>query len=153
MLSCATSRVTNTNTAFSTGTRMHNPLFSETEFMERLMRMYKIRYVVDLVNTNTFIKDSALSYVIVTQRYYILLIRDKKTRLVIRDKCNVYMDSIIKDDWKINIIQMQGDIHFRILCKTGFTFLFSISSNILHFNRKLLQYNDDTVIRMVAVLS
>ena len=131
-----------------------NPLFSESEFIERLLCVYKLKHVVDLINTNTFIQDNMISYLIITNRYYILVIRkNKSTRIVIRDKFKIYMDSVIRDDWRMVITNNNNEIHFNILRTSNSTFLFYIKNRFLYFNKTLLNYIDDGVLRFIAVKS
>ena len=153
MLSHTVNNFATANASFGTSIKAHNPLFSEAEFIERLMKTYGIKHVVDLVNTNTFVQDNMLSYLIVTRRYYIILIKSSLTRLVIRDKCNVYMDSVIKNDWRVDVLNSNNNISFNITCLSITTYLFYINSNAIYFNKSLLGCNNDTVLRIVAAKS
>lgn len=126
------------------------PLFCESELVERLMACYKVRPITDLVNTNTVIRDNTISFVIVTDSYYVLVLRKHDIHIVVRDNVNVYTDSVMKDTWKMTIVY-GSTITFNIKSATCETYLFYIKDNKIHFNASLFKYSSTVVRRIIAV--
>ena len=129
---------------------MKRPLFCESELVERLMSCYKVRPITDLVNTNTVIHDNTISFVIVTDSYYVLVLRKHDIHIVVRDNVNVYTDSVMKDTWKMTVTY-GSTIRFNIKSATCETYLFYIKDNAIHFNANLFKYASTVVRRIIAV--
>lgn len=128
-----------------------HPLFRESEVIDRLLLFYNAKPLVDLMNTNTVIKDDKISFVIVTDTYYILLLKKQSLHLIIRDNVNVYKDSIMKPTWKMTTKCDNNSFLFNITSENCSTYLIYIKNNIVHFNSSVLKYKDSKLRRIIAV--
>lgn len=135
----------------NTMVKVKHPLFNEAEIIERLLSLYKVRPLVEMLNTNTVVKDNSISYVIVTDMYYILLLRKHSLRFIIRDNVNIYTDSYMKSTWSMNIKHENNCLSFNITSDACSTYLLYIKNNTVYFNRNMIPYSDSNLKRIIAV--
>lgn len=133
-------------------TYSYQPLFNDNETFDRLLSLYNIGKYVDLLNNNTFVNDSRYSYVIVTTNVYILVLNYNSTwKMIIRDNYRVYMDSITKSGWVIDVKATQKKVEFYIRNDIKTSLLFEITNEKIKFNKTFFNFNGlESVTRIIA---
>ena len=141
---------TDMNHIQSQAMHIKHPLFNDIELIDRLMHLYSMIPITDLINTNTVVKDTSLSYIIVTDTFYILLIRTSTIRLVVRYNNNVYIDSIMKPNWSMDVDFTDNALYFKISSGASHAYLFYIKDSVIHFNTNMFKLNATHVKRIIA---
>lgn len=129
-----------------------NPLFQESEALERLMDTYNIKPVADLFGTGTIIHDDNLSFLLVSDSLYIMLLKKRSLRLIIRDNTSIYTDSIMKSTWSLTVrYNDDKSFTFRITSSTCTTYLFYVKDGWITFNPSIFGYKQCKLKRALAV--
>ena len=134
---------------------INNPLFNDNDIMIKISQLYKLNVLTDILNSNIKLNDNTLSYIIITDNYFIILIRQStNSRFLIRNINNIYLDVITINDYKINIydsFQLDNTITFKVENEKKSIILFNIIGDSLSFNSNFIGINLLTKVNRILI--
>ena len=134
---------------------INNPLFNDNDIMIKISQLYKLNVLTDVLNSNIKLNDNTLSYIIITDTYFIILIRQlNNSRLLIRSVNNIYLDVITINDYKINTydsFQLDNTMTFKVENENKSILLFNIIGDSLSFNSNFIGINLLTKVNRILI--
>lgn len=133
--------------------KVYNPIFTSDDIYDKLCKLYKLNPVIESMDPSTLITDTDVSYIILGEKCYIVLIKQSVNwRVVVRDQTNLYMDVTTKNNYNIFPFYSNGILFFILDNSTKSTWFIAICDGKISFNRNFYDLNLNSTLTKFSVL-
>ena len=130
---------------------MYNPLFNENDVFTKLCNIYRLKCFIDTADIS-MINDEDLSYMIIGEKYQVLIIKQiNNWRVIVRDILHVYIDMATKNGFRIVPTISTGLLFFTISSNKSSTWLLCMDNKNLTLNKSFTGLNISSQIRKFAI--